>query len=161
MTSIATVIIINWVQIKSEGGRVKSHGDCAKSGDELVKAEEEVQTGGRKNVCLSRVCVCVWVGGWVVGGRWNSFNNLIYKLFWIWSQRVCNVQNGGGVFWNTCPSILRKLRWLRAMSTLYITHHNKDHQQCSLSLLAISGTIDLASSLGTNRLVKQDKYLLK
>ena len=66
MTNIATVIIINWVQNKSEGGRVKSDGDRAISGDEVVNAKEEVQTGGGgevKNVCLPCVCVCVCRGG--------------------------------------------------------------------------------------------------
>ena len=33
--------------------------------------------------------------------------------------------------------------------------YNKDHQQCSLSLVVNSGTTDLALSLGTNGPVKQ------
>ena len=35
---------------------------------------------------------------------------------------------------------------------------NRDHQQCSLSLVVNSGTTDLASSLGTIRLVKQYNF---
>ena len=36
---------------------------------------------------------------------------------------------------------------------------NKDHQLCSLSLLVKFGTTDLASSLGTNGLVKQKNFV--
>ena len=36
---------------------------------------------------------------------------------------------------------------------------NKDHQQCSLSLLVKSETTDLASRLGTHGLVKQKNFV--
>ena len=36
---------------------------------------------------------------------------------------------------------------------------NGDHQQCWLSLVVNSGTTDLASSSGTNRIVKQENFI--
>ena len=47
----------------------------------------------------------------------------------------------------------------RPISFNEFTTHNKDHRQCSLSLVVNSGAIDLASRFGTNGLVKQEDFI--